>query len=188
VRAPFEALATAVADEFGRLHVFRPNRDVRFSTDKTPYKTHCGAVTEGEGGEAYYLQISSAGLMVASGYYGFVGDQLDRYRQAVDSKAGKDLDRLLDSDRAQHFEVGGSVLKSAPRGYAKDHLLRHKGVYVAKTFPAAKWVHTPKALVRCGAAPALRRSRTRRPRRSDNRPARGLVNPPSVHRLALQRH
>jgi uncharacterized protein (TIGR02453 family) len=116
VRAPFEALATAVADEFGRLHVFRPNRDVRFSTDKTPYKTHCGAVTEGEGGEAYYLQISSAGLMVASGYYGFEGDQLDRYRHAVDSKAGKDLDRLLDSYRAQHFEVGGSALKSAPRG------------------------------------------------------------------------
>ena len=152
VKAPFEALACSVAGEFGPLHVFRPNRDVRFSNDKTPYKTHCGAVTEGEGGEAYYLQISSSGLMVASGYYGFATDQLERYRGAVDSKAGSELDRVLDSYRRQHYEIGGSVLKSAPRGYPKDHplvhLLRHKGVYVSKSFAVAKWVHTPKALER----------------------------------------
>ncbi|HUP76482.1 MAG TPA: DUF2461 domain-containing protein [Acidimicrobiales bacterium] len=152
VRAPFEALAAAVATEFGPLHVFRPNRDVRFSNDKTPYKTHCGAVTEGEGGEAFYLQISSSALMVASGYYGFAGDQLERFRAAVDSRAGSELDRLLESYRGQRFAVGGSVLKTAPRGYPKDHplvhLLRHKGVYVSKTFAVAKWVHTPKALDR----------------------------------------
>ena len=144
-----EALVEPLAAEFGPLHIFRPNRDVRFSTDKSPYKTHCGAVTEGEGGEAYYLQISASGLMVASGYYGFARDQLQRYREAIDSKAGAALDRLLQSYRDQRFEVGGSTLKSAPRGYPKDHplvhLLRHKGVYVSKSFPEAKWVHTPKA-------------------------------------------
>ena len=152
VKAPFETLAAAVASEFGLLHVFRPNRDIRFSNDKTPYKTHCGAVTEGEGGEAYYFQIAASGLMVASGYYGFASDQLERYREAVDTKAGVQLARLLDSYRGQHFEIGGSVLKSAPRGYSKDHplvhLLRHKGVYVSKSFAVAKWAHTPKALDR----------------------------------------
>ena len=152
VRTPFEALAIAVADEFGPLHVFRPNRDVRFSSDKSPYKTHCGAVTEGEGGETYYLQISSTGLLVASGYYGFAKDQLQRYLEAVDSKAGAALDQLLESYRKQHFAIGGSQLKSAPRGYPKDHplvhLLRHKGVYVSRPFPIAKWVHTPNALDR----------------------------------------
>jgi hypothetical protein len=44
------------------------------------------------------------------------------------------------------------VLKSAPRGYPRDHplvhLLRHKGVYVSKSFAVAKWLHTPKALER----------------------------------------
>jgi len=152
VRAPFNSLAAVVLDEFGPLHIFRPNRDVRFSSDKTPYKNHCGAVTEGEGGEAYYLQISAAGLMVASGYYGFGADQLERYRTAVDSSAGAALEQLLDSYRRQRFEVGGSALKSAPRGYARDHprvqLLRHKGVYVARSFADAKWVHSPKALDR----------------------------------------
>ena len=146
VRAPFEALAPAVAAEFGPLHVFRPNRDVRFSKDKSPYKTHCGAVTEAEGGETYYLQISSDGLLVASGYYGFAGDQLERYREAVDSNAGEVLDRLLESCREQRFDIGGSALKSVPRGYPRDHplvhLLRHKGVYVSRSFAVAKWVHT----------------------------------------------
>ena len=42
--------------------VFRPNRDMRFSKDKSPYKTSQGAVTEGEGGEFYYLHISADGL------------------------------------------------------------------------------------------------------------------------------
>ena len=152
VRAPFDALASLVADEFGPLHVFRPHRDVRFSNDKTPYKNHCGAVTEGEGGEAYYLQISADGLMVASGYYGLAADQLERYRAAVDADAGSALDELLQSYRRQGFTVGGSALKSAPRGYPRDHprvhLLRHKGVYVARSFPVAKWVHTAKALDR----------------------------------------
>jgi uncharacterized protein (TIGR02453 family) len=150
VRAPFDALASIVGDEFGQLHVFRPNRDVRFSNDKSPYKTHCGAVTEGQGGEAYYLQISEAGLMVASGYYVFARDQLERYRAAVDSKAGAALDQLLLACRKDRFEIGGSALKSAPRGYAKDHpfvqLLRHKGLHVSKSFGRPRWVHTPRAL------------------------------------------
>jgi uncharacterized protein (TIGR02453 family) len=152
VRAPFDALATIVHDEFGPLHIFRPNRDVRFSSDKTPYKTHCGAVTEGEGGEAYYLQISASGLMVASGYYHLASDQLDRYRRALDTKAGPALERVLTDCRRDGFEIGGSALKSAPRGYAKDHplvhLLRHKGLHVSKSFGVPKWVHTPKALDR----------------------------------------
>jgi len=52
VRAPFEALSAQVAGEFGELRVFRPYRDVRFSKDKSPYKTRCYAVAEGEGGQA----------------------------------------------------------------------------------------------------------------------------------------
>ena len=56
VRAPFDALNDLVADEFGELHVFRPNRDVRFSKDKAPYKTRCYGVAEGEGGEALEAQ------------------------------------------------------------------------------------------------------------------------------------
>ena len=60
---------------------------MRFSKDKSPYKTSQGAVTEGEGGEFYYLQISADGLYVATGYYHMATDQLGRFRQAVDGEA-----------------------------------------------------------------------------------------------------
>ena len=51
---PPDALAFSdeIRDEFGPLHIFRPFRDTRFAKDKTPYKTHLGAVTEGEGGSS----------------------------------------------------------------------------------------------------------------------------------------
>src|SRR3954464_5431798 len=63
VRGPMLALTSELSAEFGDFKVFRPNRDVRFSADKSPYKTSQGAVTEGEGGEFYYLQINADGLM-----------------------------------------------------------------------------------------------------------------------------
>ncbi|GJF06552.1 hypothetical protein PSD17_54990 [Pseudonocardia sp. D17] len=65
VREPMLALLAALEPEFGGPgKVFRPYRDVRFSADKTPYKTHCGGYTP-----PYYVQLSADGLMVAAGYY-----------------------------------------------------------------------------------------------------------------------
>ena len=66
VRAPLEALATALEPEFGPAKLFRPYRDVRFAKDKSPYKTHQGAWF----GESVALcQVSAAGLFVAGGYW-----------------------------------------------------------------------------------------------------------------------
>ncbi len=78
VKGPMEALLTELADEFGEGRIFRPYRDVRFSPDKSPYKTAMGA-TVGDG----YVQVSADGLMAASGMYHMMPDQLDRYRKAV---------------------------------------------------------------------------------------------------------
>src|SRR4051812_28438083 len=88
VRAPMEALLAELTPEFGpgfgEGKVFRPYRDVRFAKDKTPYKTHCGAVIEqGRGGGAYYVEVSSAGLRVGGGCFHLQSDQLARFRQAV---------------------------------------------------------------------------------------------------------
>ena len=62
-------LLDELAPEFGTAKVFRPYRDVRFSNDKTPYKTHQGAVVhaDGAGTGAWYVQISAEGLYVAGG-------------------------------------------------------------------------------------------------------------------------
>jgi uncharacterized protein (TIGR02453 family) len=147
VKAPFEALSDLVAAEFGPLRVFRPNRDVRFSKDKAPYKTRCYAVTEGEGGEAYYVEISTKGLVVASGYWMMANDQLSRYREAVDDdRAGPALERIVADLRANQLAVEAHGLKTAPRHYARDHprveLLRHKSMAAVRTFPPGPWLAT----------------------------------------------
>ena len=62
VRAPLEALVLALEARYGPAKLFRPYRDVRFSKDKTPYKTHQGAWF---GESSRYLQVSAAGLRLA---------------------------------------------------------------------------------------------------------------------------
>lgn len=148
VKEPFVRLGEEVAREFGPLHVFRPYRDVRFSRDKSPYKTAAAAVTEGPGGAGYYVQLSAEGLLVASGYYVLASDQLERWRAAVaDARSGPRIARDVERVRAAGYEVAGhESLKTAPRGYPKDHprieLLRNKGLTVGRTFVPARWLHT----------------------------------------------
>ena len=89
IRAPMQALLAELEPEFGPGKIFRPYRDVRFSTDKTPYKTHCGATVG-----PFYLQIGADGLMAAGGYYQMTPDQVARFRTAVaDDRRGDDLER-----------------------------------------------------------------------------------------------
>lgn len=81
-------------------------------------------------------------------------DQLDRYRQAVAcEKTGQSLVELLETMRAVGIETGGhDSLKSAPRGYAKDHpridLLRQKGLVSWKQWPPGAWLGKPGAKAR----------------------------------------
>ena len=154
VKAPFLELSDAVEREFGPLRVFRPNRDIRFSKDKSPYKIAAAAATEGEGGSAYYVQISSGGLYVGSGYYHLMPDQLERYRVAVaDARRGPKLATAVAALRKQRYGVDSrESLKSAPRGYPTDHpridLLRNKGMHAGKEFGAPGWLRTKAALDR----------------------------------------
>ncbi|MBI1759172.1 MAG: DUF2461 domain-containing protein [Actinobacteria bacterium] len=150
VRAPMEALLTELAAEFGAAKIFRPNRDVRFSPDKSPYKTHCGAVVRaGDGMAAGYVQISADGLLVAGGYYATASDQVDRYRRAVtDDVQGAALERIVATLRDGDYRVEGYRLKSAPRGYPRDHprieLLRHRTLNAARSWPPEPWLATPR--------------------------------------------
>ncbi len=125
VRTPMAALLAELPEAYGPFHVFRPNRDVRFSADKSPYKTAHGAVSETAAGGTYYVQISSAGLLVASGMYMMAPDQLARFRAAVaEDASGEELEQVIkDLRRAKVAVEAGhdEPLKTAPRGYAKDH-------------------------------------------------------------------
>jgi uncharacterized protein (TIGR02453 family) len=147
VRGPMDELLAELAKDFGAGKVFRPYRDVRFSADKSPYKTNIAA-TVANGG---YISLSSEGLGVGSGYYMPAPDQLERYRVAVaDDKIGPQLVKLVDASRKAGLDVNGhDALKTAPKGYPKDHprieLLRQKGLITWKQWPVAAWLGTAQA-------------------------------------------
>ena len=154
IKGPFEALAAEIAEPFRPMRLFRPNRDVRFSKDKSPYKTAAAAMSESQGGAIYYVQLSAHGLMVGTGYYAMATDQLQRFREAVaDDVTGAELVAITTALVRAGYEMGAiDELKTAPRGYQKDHpridLLRRKGLVAGCTWPAAAWLHTRKALGR----------------------------------------
>ncbi len=147
VRAPMAELLVALEPEFGPGRIFRPNRDIRFSADKSPYKTSIAATLERGG----YIQLTARGLAAGAGMYVMASDQLDRYRRAVaDDVVGTQLERLIaDLDRRDIRVTGHEQLKTAPKGYPKDHpridLLRNKGVVAWREWPVEPWLETPDA-------------------------------------------
>ena len=146
VRAPMEELIEELAPEFGEGRIFRPYRDIRFSADKSPYKTNIAA-NLGEG----YVQLSADGLGVGSGMWHMAPDQLGRYREAVsEDEPGAALESIVAEARAAGLTVTGhETLKTAPKGYPKDHprieLLRQKGLIAWREWPPEAWLGTRRA-------------------------------------------
>lgn len=143
VLAPMEELMAELAPEFGGGRVFRPYRDTRFSADKSPYKTSIAAHND-----AGYISLSADVLGVGSGLWMPPADQLARFRAAVaDDKTGRQLITILGALRRKHIQVSAhETLKSAPRGYPRDHpridLLRYKGIAAWKEWPVGAWLAT----------------------------------------------
>jgi uncharacterized protein (TIGR02453 family) len=146
VKGPMDELLAELADDFGAGRVFRPYRDVRFSKDKTPYKVNCAAQLPGG-----YVSFGADALFAGSGLYMPESGQLRRFRAAVDEdKAGAELEAIVGALRKGGYDLGAhDVLKTAPKGYAKDHprieLLRHKGLVMSKSWPVGAWLGTKKA-------------------------------------------
>jgi len=134
VRGPFEAMLDGLCMDFGgEPRVFRQHRDVRFSADKSPYKTRTYGILHSIAGTAaaFYAELSARGLYAAAGYWRMGSDQLERYREAiVDETAGTALVAAVAAVRADGLELTPPALKTAPRGMSRDHprvqLLRYK--------------------------------------------------------------
>lgn len=147
VRAPMVELLAELEPEFGKGKILRPYRDVRFSADKSPYKTEIAAILELDG----YIQLSATGLGAGSGMWMMDSGQLKRYRQAViDDKPGKELEMIVAQFRRSRIQIGGEgALKTAPKGYPHDHprveFLRHKGLAAFKQWPVGAWLGTSAA-------------------------------------------
>lgn len=150
VKEPLAALLAQLEPEFGPARLFRPYRDVRFSPDKSPYKTAQGAFATRQEGVGYYLQVSADGLLVGGGYRSHTPAQLARFRAAADaSGSGGALQEIVDSIAAAGFRIEGEKLKTVPRGFDRDHpraeLLKHKTLYTGADLGQAEWISTPGA-------------------------------------------
>jgi uncharacterized protein (TIGR02453 family) len=151
VRAPLTELLAELTDEFGDPKLFRPYRDVRFSKDKVPIKDHQGGYISTEDAVGYYVQISSAGVMVAGGWYAPSPAQLRRYRDAVASGRAAQLRSLITAlEKRWHLET--NALKTRPKGYDEDtpdlDLLRFRVLTAERRYPVEAWMGSRKVLTR----------------------------------------
>jgi uncharacterized protein (TIGR02453 family) len=146
VKRPMEELLGELEADFGPGRIFRPNRDVRFSNDKAPYKRNCAAHLTGG-----YVSISADDLFVGSGICMAMPVELKRFRAAVDDeRTGRELEQIVAALRKAKYDVGAhDRVKTAPRGYAADHprieLLQLKGIVMSKAWPVGAWLGTRKA-------------------------------------------
>jgi uncharacterized protein (TIGR02453 family) len=152
VKAPLLAMLEELAPEFGTAKVFRPYRDVRFSNDKTPYKTHQGAVIHPQGtAGAWYVQVSADGLRVSGGCWRLESDQVARYRRAVaDGVQGPRLQAEVDRLAAAGWAIEGESLTRVPAGHDADaprmDLLKRKALHASRAWEPTEWLHTRRAL------------------------------------------
>jgi uncharacterized protein (TIGR02453 family) len=152
-QSPMKALLTEVREQLDGLFrhhplgppkVFRIYRDVRFSKDKSPFKTHIGGYVAIDGAgdgpsapAAMYFHVAPKEMFVAAGQYMMDGAQLTQFREAVlDDRRGRALGALIAKLTRAGFTIGShDVLQRVPRGLDPDHpradLLKRKGLIVS---------------------------------------------------------
>lgn len=115
--------------------IFRINRDVRFSKDKSPYKTNFGA-SMNPGGKTsfkagYYIHFEPGNCFIAGGIYMPETESLNNVRQEIDYNLDEFKKILAHKDFKKYFEaLGGDKLSRPPKGYEADNpaveFLKHK--------------------------------------------------------------
>jgi uncharacterized protein (TIGR02453 family) len=149
VHAPMRMLLDELEPVFGVAKMFRPYRDVRFSKDKSPYKTRQYAVVHA-GDQGLYIGIDAHGLHLGGGMFHTTPDQVRNIRAAVAAEGtGPALARVLSGVQRKGFDVGGEQLKRVPKPWDDTHpradLLRYKSLIAFVDHEPAEWLHTPAA-------------------------------------------
>ncbi len=133
--------------------IFRINRDVRFSKDKTPYKKNFGAFFSKGGRHSgyagYYIHMEPNNRsMIAGGMYEIDNYTITKIRKSIDQDP-ENIKKILKNLKFKNLfgELKGAKLKSAPRGYTKDNpnieLLKMKHFIVSHTLDDNKLLKSP---------------------------------------------
>ncbi len=132
-----------VFDSIERAKMFRIYRDVRFSKDKTPYKTHFSSHITRLGQDkrgSYYVHVEPGNSFIAVGFYGPEKEDLLRIRKELEFNADPLKSILANDQLVNLFDSGlqGEELKTAPRGFDKSDpnidLIRKKQYYLQHHF------------------------------------------------------
>jgi uncharacterized protein (TIGR02453 family) len=121
--------------------VYRINRDIRFSKDKSPYKTYFGAFIVRGGKKnsdkfsGYYIHIEPGHSIIAGGAYMPPTPWLAAIREKIDEEPERIAGIITSKDFIKYFRtIDGDKLKKAPKGYPSDHrnieLLKHKSFLI----------------------------------------------------------
>jgi len=140
VRGPMLELIDELAEEFAPAKVFRPNRDVRFSADKSPYKTNLGALAAVADGLGWYVHLDADGILTAGGFHAPTKERTARFRSAVDAESsGTELVKIMAALEKSGYTRGGDKVRTRPRGVPEDHprldLMRHESLTAAHRLP-----------------------------------------------------
>jgi uncharacterized protein (TIGR02453 family) len=159
VKLPMQSLIAALQPHFERfapefdIHpkksLFRIYRDVRFSKDKTPYKTHAAAhfvlrgKPKGIEGSGFYLHIEPGEVFLGGGIYMPDGDQLKKIRRSIASQSDRFLSILGQKNFKKAFgKLQGEKLQRAPQGYEPNHpmaeWLKYKQFFIWVEWPESK--------------------------------------------------
>jgi len=128
--------------------IFRLNRDIRFSHDKTPYKTHLGLwFWEGQRPRmecsGFYFHLESSRFMLGVGLYGFPKDMLETYRRSVvHPNYGSALAKAIAGiKKNKDYYLGEQHYKKTPQGYDPAHknaeYLLYDGLYAGLELPVS---------------------------------------------------
>jgi uncharacterized protein (TIGR02453 family) len=138
-RANFETFVQSVIDNIALFEpiikgldvkncTYRFNRDIRFSNDKSPYKTHFGAFIvrggkkNGDKFGGYYIHIEPGNSIIAGGAYMPPANWLSAIRENINEKPGELLKIISAKEFIKYFgKLDGEKLKKAPKGYPSDH-------------------------------------------------------------------
>jgi uncharacterized protein (TIGR02453 family) len=139
VYRPMAALVAALSGEFGDVMVLRPQRDSRFSNDKSPYKRYQGAYVDIQQALGFWVHLDASGLYASGRFYPRTAVATNLYRAAVDDDVtGVQLAALMDELVFDGFSIGGDRLKTRPRAVLADHprldLMRHRTLDFGRTF------------------------------------------------------
>lgn len=155
IKAPADTLKTELAKSLSELtgqpmkgKLFRINRDLRFSKDKTPYNTHVRMAFwpdrdafQGKQAQppSFFLSIEADHIRLGAGCMAFSKPAHGQYLHLLETGSGEEITKLLETLTTKGFERSEPDLAKPQRGFAKDNafaeLARHKGLAVWTTLP-----------------------------------------------------